>query len=142
LLSRSSAVSNSMFYASLLANVRLHPLCTGEARDPDAIYLAYGSGCTTTGLVIGVALARHLGLKAFRAPRFTVVAVVIHHTVAALHRGLGVLYWKHMPLSVSSSIDAVCAYLSTLGLPNLSELCHETRRQCLELCTDKEYSGR
>ena len=116
--------------------------CTGEVRDPDAIYLAYGSGCTTTGLVIGVAIARHLRLKAFRSPGFSIVAVVVHHAVAALHGRLGVLYWRCMPLSVSWSIDAVCAYLATMGMPDLTDFCHETRKQCLELCTDADYGGR
>ena len=95
--------------------------CTGEVRDPDAIYLAYGSGCTTTGLVIGVAIARHLRLQAFRSPGFSIVAVVVHHAVAALHGRLGVLYWRCMPLSVSWSIDAVCAYLATMGMPDLTD---------------------
>jgi hypothetical protein len=83
----------------------------GETPDPAAIYLPYGSGCTTTGLVIGVALSRHLGLRAFRAPEFKIVSVVVHHAFAALHRMVGALFFHRMPLSVSWSIDAVTAYL-------------------------------
>ena len=47
----------------------------GEAVDPSAIYLPYGSGCTTTGIVMGVALARHLGMKAFQSPDFKVTSI-------------------------------------------------------------------
>lgn len=57
----------------------------GDASDPTAIFLPYGSGCTTTGLVIGVALSRRLGLRAFRQPGFKIVACIVHHAFAFLH---------------------------------------------------------
>lgn len=65
----------------------------GDTPDPAAIYLPYGSGCTTTGITMGVALSRHLGLKAFQAPGFKIVAVVVHHAVAKLHKLFGALFW-------------------------------------------------
>jgi len=68
----------------------------GDTPDPAAIYLPYGSGCTTTGITMGVALSRHLGLKAFRAPGFKIVAVIVHHAVARLHRLFGALFWHGM----------------------------------------------
>ncbi|CAE8641353.1 unnamed protein product, partial [Polarella glacialis] len=39
----------------------------GELPDPDGIVVAMGSACTVTGLILGVALARHLGMEAFGA---------------------------------------------------------------------------
>ena len=41
----------------------------GKATDPDRVYVAIGSSCTVSGLIIGVALARHLGLNAFTSSR-------------------------------------------------------------------------
>lgn len=38
----------------------------GEIPDPDGIFLAMGSSCTASGLVIGVALCRALRLPVFR----------------------------------------------------------------------------
>jgi hypothetical protein len=43
--------------------------------DVDAIVLAVGSSCTLSGLVIGVALARALGLRAFQSPTFKIIGV-------------------------------------------------------------------
>lgn len=113
----------------------------GELPDPDAIYLPYGSGCTTSGLVIGVALARHLGLKAFRRPGFKIVSCVVHHAVAFLHRNFAALFWASMPLSISWSINAVCEYLVEMGVVDLQQLCHATREQCLELVTEPKFVG-
>ena len=49
--------------------------------DPPAIYLAVGSSCTISGLIIGVALARRLNMKAFRSPRFRIHGIPIHHAL-------------------------------------------------------------
>ena len=37
-----------------------------EVPDPDGIFLPIGSSCTITGLIIGVALCRHLDLPVFK----------------------------------------------------------------------------
>ena len=112
----------------------------GETVDPEAIYLPYGSGCTTVGLVMGVAYARHLGLKAFCSPTFKIVAVVVHQAIGFLHNKLEALFWNRMPLSVAWSINEVSAYVTSMGLPStLRELCHLTRAQCLEIVTAPEY---
>ena len=81
----------------------------GEMPDPTAIYLPYGSGCTTTGLTIGVALARHLGMDAFKSPDFKIVGVIVHHAFAAGQAKLGFLHWHSAPLSVAFGIDKVCS---------------------------------
>ena len=49
----------------------------GEAEAVDGIYLAVGSSCTISGLAIGIALSRHLGLTAFDSPGFTLNGVII-----------------------------------------------------------------
>jgi 1-aminocyclopropane-1-carboxylate deaminase/D-cysteine desulfhydrase-like pyridoxal-dependent ACC family enzyme len=113
----------------------------GDVPDPAAIYLPYGSGCTTVGLIMGVALSRHLGLRAFRAPGFKIVAVIVHQSIAALHRRFGALFWPRVPFSISWSINAVCSYLASMGVPDLTQLCHQTRTQCLEIITDPAFVG-
>eukprot|EP00662_Eupelagonemidae_sp_cell21_P057156 gene57156-biopygen1247 len=54
-----------------------------QVADPDAIFLALGSSCTTAGLCVGVAAARRCGLAAFRKRPFRLHAVVIHDGLAA-----------------------------------------------------------
>lgn len=114
----------------------------GETPDPTAIYLPYGSGCTTTGITMGVALSRHLGLKAFQSPDFKIVVVVVHHVFARLHRMFGALFWHRMPLSVSYSIDRVTEYLGSIDAcpTGFRELCHSTR-EFLEIVTDPAFVG-
>ena len=60
----------------------------GEADGTDAIYLAVGSSCTISGLIVGVALSRRLGQEAFRSPNFRIHGVIIHHIFAAAQRHL------------------------------------------------------
>lgn len=113
-----------------------------EMPDPEAIYVAYGSGCTTTGLLIGVAISHYLGLKAFQSPTFKIVSVVVHHLFALGHRYTGFLFWHSMPLSVAFSIDQVSAYLKAMGGPDINELAHRMRKEHLEIITDPQYVGR
>ena len=63
-------------------------VAAGECADPGRVYLPVGSACTLSGLVLGVALARRLGLPAFRASEFELVGVPIHHLFAAAERTL------------------------------------------------------
>lgn len=61
----------------------------GEVPDIDGLYVAVGSSCTVSGLIIGIALARRRGLKAFRKPGFRLHACPIHHAFASAHRAVG-----------------------------------------------------
>lgn len=61
----------------------------GDAPDCDGIYVAVGSSCTISGLIIGIALARKLGLKAFSRPGFALRLVLIHDVLSLLHRVSG-----------------------------------------------------
>lgn len=92
----------------------------GEAEDPDDIYLAVGSSCTISGLIIGIALSRHLGLRAFASPSFTLHGIIIHHLLAAAQRHTKLhtrASW--MPLTIGHSIRCTCAQLQALGGPDL-----------------------
>jgi len=116
----------------------------GDIPDPEAIYVPYGSGCTTTGLVMGVALAEELGMKAFRKKGFKIVAVGVHHAIAKAHSYLNCLHWNYMPLSVAFSINQVSSYLEGLGgVPaTLRASSHSVRESRLEIVTEPQYVGR
>jgi len=58
----------------------------GQIPDVDEIYLAMGSSCTTAGLILGVCLARHLKMNAFKSHKFKIVSVIIHDGLASLNR--------------------------------------------------------
>lgn len=94
----------------------------GELPDVDGIYVAVGSSCTISGLVIGVALARKLGLPAFKSPDFKLHAVPIHHAFSALHRFTGVYtarWGAHVPVTTRHSILRTCAALKQIGGPDV-----------------------
>ena len=99
---------------------------SGHLPDVDGIYVPVGSSCTISGLIIGVALARRLGLKAFSRPGFRLHLVPIHHVFAALNRAVGFYtapFTRYVPLTVRHSIHATCTQLTSLGGPDvLSEV--------------------
>lgn len=106
----------------------------GELPDCDGVYLAVGSSCTISGLILGVALARNLGLEAFSKPGFALHPVLIHDGFAFLNRSTG-LYKstvsRYIPLTIRHSLHATCHELTKLGGPNvlaeaLAILEHET----------------
>lgn len=47
----------------------------GDCPPPTELILPYGSGCTTAGLTVGIALARHLGLGFDPLPRIRAVCI-------------------------------------------------------------------
>ena len=66
----------------------------GEVPDPDAIYVAIGSSCTITGLIVGICLARTLPAfkgRAFANAALKIVGVPIHNGPAGMHRSFGFL---------------------------------------------------
>lgn len=94
----------------------------GELPDSDGIYVAVGSSCTISGLIIGVALARRLGLEAFAKPGFALHLVPIHHLFALLNRVTGLYtapFSRFIPLTVRHSIHATCSELVRLGGPDV-----------------------
>ena len=85
----------------------------GDAPDPDGIYLAVGSSCTISGLIIGIALARKVGLNAFSRPGFALRLVLIHDTLALLNRVAG-LYKSSVSRCFPDAPTSTCLYLSLL----------------------------
>ncbi|KAJ1456500.1 hypothetical protein M885DRAFT_587109 [Pelagophyceae sp. CCMP2097] len=116
----------------------------GEADDPDGIYVAVGSSCTVSGLIVGVALARHLGLRAFQSPKFKIHGVLVHPLFAAAQRtcGLHTAPWaSFVPLTVSHTVRNACAELSALGGPNVLPLALEIMASQLRLETEADFVG-
>lgn len=94
----------------------------GDIPDCDGIYVPVGSACTISGLIMGVALSRKLGLKAFRQPEFALHPVSIHHAFAFLNRVTGLYkskFSRYIPLTVRHSIHATCSELTQLGGPDI-----------------------
>lgn len=86
--------------------------------DVDGIYLPVGSSCTITGLIMGIALVRHLKLNAFKSTDFKVVGVPIHHFLATFQRLFDFYKWpftRSAPLCIRYSIKTVAALLEDLG---------------------------
>mmetsp|Transcript_22440 Transcript_22440/g.33209 ORF Transcript_22440/g.33209 Transcript_22440/m.33209 type:complete len:788 (-) Transcript_22440:422-2785(-) len=109
----------------------------GEIPDCDGIYVAVGSSCTISGLIMGVALARKLGMAAYQQKGFALHMVPIHDIFALLNRAVGIYQgWgsgisRYIPLTVSHSLHSACHELVQLGGPNVLEealaiLEHET----------------
>ena len=99
----------------------------GECEDPDLIILPVGSSCTISGIALGVALARHVGLKAFQKPGFRIRGVAIHHSLAKLRRiaqKLGIDRWTPLPAlfpnTITNALVRTCGALRTLGGPDIS----------------------
>jgi hypothetical protein len=96
----------------------------GTAPDPTAIYLPVGSSCTISGLVLGVALSRHLKLSAFRQSGLEIVGVPVHQLIAKAQRltGLQAAKWAQaVPLTARHSVTAAAAALAGMGGPDLKE---------------------
>ncbi|KAI9353608.1 hypothetical protein BDR26DRAFT_7827 [Obelidium mucronatum] len=90
-------------------------IASGETPDIDAIYLPVGSSCTLTGLILGICLARHLNIQAFKNPRFKIVAVPIHHTFAGLHRSYGLFQASWIPTLPIYGFKHVTRFLNENG---------------------------
>ncbi|KAL1519735.1 hypothetical protein AB1Y20_023243 [Prymnesium parvum] len=115
----------------------------GEAPDPDRIYLAIGSSCTVSGLIIGVALSRHLGLKAFASGEFKICGVIIHHLLAGLQRNFDFhRKWQDTPLSIAQTIRATCGTMASLGAPDLTEKALKVLADEVEINDDKGLCGK
>ena len=115
----------------------------GEAGEVDAIYLACGSSCTISGLIVGVALGRSLGLKAFRAPSFAIHGVIIHHVFARVERAVSLhRSAPFMPLTIAHTVREACATLAALGGPDVTDEALGFLRSSVKLHTDPHLVGK
>ncbi|KAF0697903.1 Aste57867_11435 [Aphanomyces stellatus] len=118
----------------------------GDMPDVDVLYVAAGSACTLTGLVLGVCLCRHLGLPAFRSPTFEIAAVPIQPEIARLERRLGVFnaaWTAFVPLTPRYGFRRVARFLMQTGLDvNLEPLAVAFFGSHVRLVTDADLVGK
>ncbi|CAK4549981.1 unnamed protein product, partial [Aphanomyces euteiches] len=100
----------------------------GELPDVDRLYVAVGSTCTLAGLVLGVCLARHLGLKAHgRKNAWFLFSLSIS---------------RYIPLFPRFALARVSKYLKEQGLNvELEPLAVKFLKESVEIVTDKELIG-
>lgn len=116
----------------------------GDCPDPDAVYVAVGSSCTVSGLILGVALARHLKMRAFLKPNFSINAMPIHEYSAWAERDFKLhSSWVggFMPLTIRHTVQSTCAALRRLGGPDLLALALQVMRENLRLDCDADIVG-
>ncbi|CAK4179589.1 unnamed protein product, partial [Aphanomyces euteiches] len=117
----------------------------GEVPDIDVLYLPVGSTCTLSGHVLGICLAKHIGMKAFESPGFKIVAVPIHPGIGAAQRNFGIFHSRlssFLPLFPRFAFSRVSKYLKREGLDvDLEPLAIAFLKDHVELVTDHELIG-
>jgi len=114
-----------------------------EADGIDAIYVAVGSSCTISGLIVGVALSIRLGQTAFLSQRFSINGIIVHHLLAAAQRRLGLHErFPFMPLTISHTVREACAAMHALGGPDVTDDALRILRDAVRLHTDPAVVGK
>ncbi|KAJ3227115.1 hypothetical protein HK099_003334 [Clydaea vesicula] len=114
----------------------------GEVPDVDAIYLAVGSSCTVTGIILGICFCKALGMNAFNSPRLKVVGILIHHSFAKLHQVTGFYkseFSRFVHLTPRYGISAVAKYLRNLGCIDIEQ--EALKKERFEAFSDAEVIG-
>jgi len=114
----------------------------GEVPDPDAIVVALGSMCTVTGLVLGVALARELGIPAFRRPGFRIHAQLVH---PALMMGLRLFRFHtslSFPLSIGRGVKEIAAAFTACGGPDIFDAAVRVMEEEVVISYDRAIVGK
>lgn len=113
----------------------------GEVDDPEAIYLPVGSTCTITGLILGICLARELGLRAFASPRLKLHGLLIHPGAAALQKRFGFLKSSILPLTIGLGLRDTSSIISRCGGPDVLAASRDFLRNSVVLHTDPKHVG-
>jgi 1-aminocyclopropane-1-carboxylate deaminase/D-cysteine desulfhydrase-like pyridoxal-dependent ACC family enzyme len=117
----------------------------GDSPDIDRIYVPMGSGCTVSGLILGVVLVRHLNMKAFSSPDFKIVGCNVVDKLALLDRTVGFHIssrFAFMPLTIIHSVLGACWALKQLGGPDLERKCRQFLETNVELRSDTDVVGK
>jgi len=116
-------------------------ISAGLVEDVSRIYLPIGSGCTLTGLTIGTAIARQIGLNAFLDPDFKIIGCPVGFTpVMSYLHGDSSVKMRYVPGSLAYGIEEVCQYIVSLGGPDYTLICHESHRDNMHVFDEKPYS--
>eukprot|EP00943_MAST-04B_sp_MAST-4B-sp1_P007537 g7537.t1 len=115
-----------------------------EVPDPDGIFLAMGSSCTISGIIIGVALCKHLQLNVFQVKSFKIHGVPIHDGMANANRTMNFFkasWSQYVPLSIRHSIISTCNELKKAGGPDLTHGALEVFDHHCEILDDADIVG-
>ncbi|MGK3745510.1 MAG: 1-aminocyclopropane-1-carboxylate deaminase, partial [Bacillariaceae sp.] len=116
----------------------------GTSPDLDRIYIPIGSGCTVSGLILGVCLARELNLEAFMSPDFKIVGCNVHEGFALLDRTVGIHtnpLFKFMPLTITHSVLGACRALKQIGGPDMEKKVMAFIKTNVEIRADADVVG-
>jgi len=117
-------------------------IARGELPDPDGIVLAMGSTCTTAGLALGVAIARKLGMPAFRQPGFRIYGQPVHPAPMYMQKLFGALKSETMPMAIGRSMRDAAAQLAALGGPDVTEEAMAVLRSDVVISVDAAITGK
>ena len=116
-----------------------------EVPDPDGIFLAIGSSCTITGIIMGIALVRTLNIPVLNKEKFQINGIIIHHGIAAANRMTGLYHknWsRHIPLTIRHSITSTSNELIKLGGPDLKEEAFKILANNVKIHDEKDIVGK
>ncbi len=113
----------------------------GEVEDPEAIYLPVGSTCTITGLILGICLARELGLRAFASPQLKIHGLLIHPGAALLQKRFNFLKSSILPLTIGLGLRDTSSLIRRCGGPDALSASAEFLQHNVVLHTDPRHVG-
>jgi len=118
----------------------------GESIDPQRIYVPVGSGCTISGLIIGVVLVRHLkgGEGVLGSKDFRIVGCNVQEQMAFMDRMVGFHlhpFFSFMPLTVVHTVKVTCRALVEVGGPDILGEVLEFVKTSVELRSDAKVVG-
>jgi hypothetical protein len=116
-------------------------IASGEVDDPEAIYLPVGSTCTITGLILGICLARELGLHAFKSRRLKIHGLLIHPGAAQLQQRFNLLKSSILPLTIGLGLRDTSSLIRRLGGPDALAASRNFLRDNVVLHTDPSHVG-
>lgn len=116
-------------------------IASGEVDDPEAIYLPVGSTCTITGLILGICLARELGLDAFKLPRLKIHGLLVHPGAAMLQTRFNFLKSSILPLTIGLGLRDTSSLIKRLGGPDALSASKEFLQDSVILHTNPKHVG-
>ena len=101
-----------------------------------------GSTCTITGLILGICLARELGLRAFNSPRLKIHGLLIHPGAALLQKRFNFLKSSSLPLTIGLGLRDTSSVIKSCGGPDVLRDSSEFLRDNVVLHTDPRHVGK
>lgn len=94
-----------------------------------------------TGLVLGVALARAVGLPAFQRPGFRIHGVPVVPKFVLLHKLFGFMKFESVALTVGRGVQEGAKVIADNGGPDVTSAALRLMREELHLCAELRLSA-